>query len=86
MDLLISEHAEKELKNLPRDIQSLFLKHLEKMQERPPQKHMKHGILCHVETVTRQARIIYDINGDRVCILHCFATHKEYENWYLSYR
>jgi len=86
MELVFSEYAQKELADPPRSTQALFLAHLEKMQERPPKKHMRHGIPCHVEKVTRQARIIYDINGERVIILHCFATHKEYENWYNSYR
>ena len=39
--------------------------HLEKMQSRPPRKHMRHGIECHVEKVTKQARIIYDIGEDQ---------------------
>jgi hypothetical protein len=56
------------------------------MQEAPPRKHMKHGIPCHVEKVARQARIVYNIKGTQIYILHCFATHKEYERWYKSYK
>ncbi|HII99586.1 MAG TPA: hypothetical protein HA272_10155 [Methanoregula sp.] len=86
MELVFAEHAQKELADLPPSTQALFLAHLEKIEERPQKKHMRHGIPCHVEKVTRQARIIYNTNGDRVIILHCFATHKEYEKWYNSYR
>jgi hypothetical protein len=42
--------------------------------------------LTHVEKVTKQARIIYDIKEDRTYILHCFTSHKEYEHWYSSYK
>lgn len=86
MNLVFSDSAKKELESLPQDLTALFLKHLEKMQETPPRKHMKHGIPCHVEKVTKQARIIYDIEGDDIYILHCFGGHKEYERWYNSYR
>jgi len=51
-----------------------------------PRKRLKHGIPCHVEKVTKQARIFYDIREDRIYILHCFDTHKEYEQWYNSYK
>jgi len=86
MELVFSEVAEKELERLTREMQNLFLLHFEKMLERPPRKHMRYGIPCHVEKVTRQARIIYDIKEERIFVLHCFSTHKEYENWYNSYR
>jgi hypothetical protein len=52
----------------------------------PPRKHMKRGISCHVEKVTKQARIIYNIEGGNIYILHCFRGHKEYERWYNSYK
>jgi mRNA-degrading endonuclease RelE of RelBE toxin-antitoxin system len=86
MELFFSNSAKKELENLPKDIKAIFLMHLEKIQEKPPRKHMKHGIPCHVEKVTKQARIIYNIKGDRTYILHCFINHKDYEHWYKSYK
>lgn len=49
---------------------------------KPPQKHMMHGIPCHVERVTKQARIVYQIKEDMINILHCFEGHKEYERWH----
>ena len=86
MELVFSESARKELANLPQDMKLLFLVHLEKIHARPPRKHMKHGIPCHVENVTKQARIIFDLHEDRAYILHCFTSHKEYELWYSSYK
>jgi len=58
MELVFSISARKELENLPQDLKAIFLMHLEKIQDKPPRKHMKHGIPCHVEKVTKQARII----------------------------
>ena len=86
MELVFSDSARKELESLPEEMVAHFLKHLEKMQENPPRKHMKYGIPCHVEKVTKQARIVYDIKGKIIYVLHCFATHKEYERWYKSYK
>ena len=86
MDLVFSESATKELAAMPQGMKSVFLLHLEKLNSRPPRKHMKHGIPCHVEKVNRQARIICDISDDRTYILHCFTSHKEYEHWYSSYK
>jgi len=40
---------------------------------------MKYGLLYHKENVTTQARLIYDISDETICIIRCFATHKEYE-------
>ncbi len=86
MEILFLDSAKKELENLPREMRAAFLRHLEKIEATPPRKHLKHGIPCQVEKVTRQARIIYDIRGDQIYILHCFSTHKEYENWYKAYK
>ena len=86
MDLIFSDSAKKELEDLPQDLKNLFLKHLEKMLLKPPQKHMKHGIPCHIEKVTKQVRIVYHIKGNTIYILHCFEGHKEYERYYRSYK
>jgi len=86
MQLVFSDSAKRELENLPQELIALFLKHLDKMQETTPRKHMKHGIPCHVEKVTKQARIIYNIEGGDIYILHCFGGHKEYERWFSSYK
>jgi mRNA-degrading endonuclease RelE of RelBE toxin-antitoxin system len=86
MELVFSDSARKELESLPEEMIAHFLKHLEKMQETPPRKHMKYGIPCHVEKVTKQARIIFNIEEGCIYILHCFGSHKEYERWYGSYK
>jgi len=86
MELLFSDSAKRELKNLPNELKAIFLVHLEKIQAGLPRKHMKYGIPYHIEKVTKQARIIYEIKGERTYILHCFASHKEYERWYKSYK
>ncbi len=39
-----------------------------------------------VEKVTKQSRIIYEIEGDVLYILHCFKNYKEYEKWYKSFK
>ena len=86
MELIFSDSALKDLENLPQELKYIFLKHLEKMQTAHPRKHMKHGVPCHVEKVTKQARIVYDTKGEQIYILRCFTSHKEYERWYKSYK
>jgi phage-related protein len=44
MGLVFFNSAKKELENLPQDLKAIFLMHLEKIQVKPPRKHMKHGI------------------------------------------
>lgn len=86
MELIFSDSAKWEIADLEQELKSLFIKHLEKMRKTPPRKHMKYGIPCHAEKVTKQARIVYDIKGEQIYVLHCFTTHKEYERWYKSYK
>jgi hypothetical protein len=86
MELIFSDSARKGIENLEQELKSIFIKHLEWMQRSPPHKHLKHGISCHVEKVTRQARIAFDIREERIYILHCFASHKEHERWYKSFK
>jgi mRNA-degrading endonuclease RelE of RelBE toxin-antitoxin system len=86
MEILFLDAARKEFERLPNDLQHLFLSHFEKIQSMPPRRHLRYGTPSHVEKVTRKARIIYEIHEDTMYILHCFADHKEYEQWYNSYR
>ncbi len=86
MELIFSDSGRLEIENLEQELKFIFIKHLEKMRSSPPRKHLKHGILCHAEKVTKQARIVFNIEGERIYILHCFASHKEYERWYNSYK
>ena len=86
MELIFSDSGKLEIENLEQELKSIFIKHLERMQSSPLRKHLKHGMPCHVEKVTRQARIVFDIREERIYILHCFASHKENERWYKSYK
>ncbi len=79
MDIVFSDFAEKELERLPQELKSLFLKHFEKMIVAPPRKCMKHGIPCHVDKVTGQARIVCEIRRDTIYVLHCFGSHKDFQ-------
>ncbi len=86
MTVHISSRAEKELDDMDEDLRILFMKHLRKMQSMPPRRHMKHGIPYHTEEVTKQDRIIYQIQSRDIFVIHCFKNHKEYEHWYKSYK
>ena len=86
MEIIFSDSARREMEDLELELKYLFIEHHELMQRGSHRKHMKYGIPCHVEKVTKQARIVYDIKGDLICVLHCFANHKEYERWHKSYK
>ena len=47
---------------------------------------MKHGLPWFVEKITKQARLVYRLENECLHVLRCFATHKEYERWYLSFK
>ena len=86
MKILFSEKAEKELDAMEQSLRSLFIKHTEKIASMPLRRHLRFGLPFNVETVTKQARTIYNIEKDICYILHCFSTHKEYERWYKSFK
>ena len=81
----ISKKAEKELDVMEKALRKLFIKHAEKISQMPPKRHLKFGMPFNVEEVTRQARLVYNIEQEKCYILHCFSTHKEYERWYKQY-
>ncbi|MBI5046980.1 hypothetical protein HZC07_04600 [Candidatus Micrarchaeota archaeon] len=86
MNVLVSEVAEAELDKMDSVLRSFFIKHMEKIAHMPPRRHMKFGLPFTVENVTKQARLVYQINSTNLIVVRCFATHKEYEKWYLSYK
>ena len=86
MTLIFSADAKREIECMPADMQTRFISHLEKLELRPPRKHLKYGIPCHVGNVSKQAGIIFVLRADKIYILHCFTSHKDYENWYKSYK
>ncbi|MBI4210050.1 MAG: hypothetical protein HY544_00900 [Candidatus Diapherotrites archaeon] len=81
-----SEHALRYLEKMDNSARRLLIKHVEKILETPQQRHMRFGLPFYVEEVTRQARMAYNPDGETIFILRCFATHKEYERWYKSYK
>ena len=82
MEIVFTKMAKKEFLNLDKPIQIQFKKAIEKLIENPIRKHLKYGIPTYVIKVTKQARFIYDYANERIIILHCFSTHKDYEKWY----
>lgn len=86
MELIFSEKAESDLDEMDNAIRKLFKKHFEKIIQITPKRHLRFGLPFFVEEVTRQARLVYDFQNDTCQIIRCFATHKEYERWYKSYK
>ncbi len=78
--------ASKELNSLDKQVAILILKHAKKLENYVSKKHLQYGIPHFVEKVTKQARIVFDLNQNIITIIHCFGTHKEYERWYKSYK
>ena len=87
METFFSEDAESDLRKMEKKLQEFFVKHAEKLAGMPPRRHMRFGIPLNVENVTEQARMVYCIlDGEKLFVSRCFATHKEYEGWYRSLR
>jgi len=86
MKILFSEKAENELGEMDKSLKWLFVKHSEKVSQLPPRRHLKFGLPFNVEEVTKQARMVYQIEEGACYILHCFKDHKEYERWYKSFK
>jgi len=86
MQILYLEEAIRDLEETDPELRLFFRQHIEKMAEMPPRRHLKFGIPYHVEDVTRQARLIYEIDGETPYIVRCFSSHKDYEKWYASYK
>ncbi len=86
MQVIFSEKAEKELDKMDHLFRKLFFKNIEKIKEFLPRRHLRFGLPFNVEEVTKQARIVYQIEENKLFILHCFDTHKEYEKWYKSFK
>lgn len=83
MEVNLSEQAADDLDAMDNTTYLVFIKHLEKIAQMPPRRHMKFGVPAHVEDVG-QGRIIYQINDDTLYIIRCFTDHKDYEKWYRS--
>ena len=86
MKVEFSDDGREDFLKLERQLQVFFKNHLQKLLEMPPRRHLSFGVPHHVEDVTRQARLVYDIQEDTLFVIHCFSSHKEYEKWYKSYK
>ncbi len=88
MKIRISEKAEDELDKMESELRALFMKHIEKLGQMPPRRHLKFGLPFNVEDVTKQARMVYhtDEKDETLYVLRCFKDHKEYERWYKSFK
>ena len=86
MNVEFSDISKEEFLNLDKELQIFFKNHLRKLSEMPPRRHMKFGVPHHVEDVTKQARLVYDVSDDTLFVIHCFASHKEYEKWFKSFK
>jgi|GEM_PF-269635 len=86
-NIQFTETAKKDFLKLDNSLQRQFKKAILKLRGNPFRKHLKYGIPFHVINVTKQSRIIYDVESDEnIIILHCFGSHKDYEIWYKSYK
>lgn len=86
METIFSPKAQRALDEMDNPLRKIFIKHAEKLASNPEQRHMRFGLPFYVEEVTRQARLVYNFEAGNLFIVRCFATHKEYERWYKSYK
>ncbi|MBI5229244.1 hypothetical protein HY991_03975 [Candidatus Micrarchaeota archaeon] len=86
MNIIVLEKAKQDLAKMDASLREFFLKHFEKLETNPPGRHLRFGLPFNVENVTKQARFVYEIESDILYIVRCFATHKEYEKWYRSFK
>jgi len=85
-ELFFSDKARNDLHGMDSLLQELFVKHAEKLLSMPPRRHLKFGIPFNVEDVTKQARMVYETRGETLAVLRCFASHKDCEKWFKSFR
>lgn len=85
MEVKVQDKAEEELDKMDNATYDLFNKHIDKITLIPPRRHLKFGMPFNVEEVG-QGRIVYNIKENTPYIIRCFASHKEYEKWYKSFK
>lgn len=86
MKVIFSENSEKQLDKMESNLRLLFVKHAGKIKENPPKRHLRFGLPFNVENITKQARMVLKVDEEAIFVIRCFATHKEYEKWYKSFR
>jgi len=82
MEAIILDDAQDDIDRMDATIRDCFASHIRKIASMPPRKHLRFGKPHFVEKVTKAARLVYDIDREYLHVIRCFATHKEYENWY----
>jgi len=80
-----SDLALMDLEDMDNSLKKFFVKHIEKIANMPPRRHMRFGLPWYKEEVTKQARLVYDEDEQTLRIIRCFALHKEYEKWYKTF-
>lgn len=86
MKIEFSDSGREDFLRLEKQLQIFFKNHLRKLLQMPPRRHLKFGLPHHVEDATRQARFTHEIRGENLYVIRCFATHREYEKWYKSFK
>lgn len=86
MAIIVSEKAEAQLDAMDNELRIKFIKHMDKIQVMPPRRHLQYGLPFNIEDVTRQARLVYSIQDKNITVVRCFATHKDYEKWFKSFK
>ncbi len=82
MAILFTKKAEADFGRLDNGVRFLFRKHMEKLMQMPPRRHLRHGNPFFCENVVEQARLVYQVDGENILIIRCFCTHKEYDRWF----
>jgi len=85
-EIVFGPRSEKELDKMDSELRLLFIMHIEKLKNFIPKKHLKYGLPYFVEKVTKQNRIVFDVENNIITIIRCFKNHKDYEKWYKSYK
>ena len=86
MAITLSTAAERDMDRIDQYLRKIFYSHFKKVQRMPPRRHLLFGLPFNVEKVTSNARFVYTIDGGTLSVQRCFATHKEYEKWYKSFK
>ncbi len=85
INIILSDEAIEDIRVMDKGLKQRFQAHFLKLTRMPPRRHLRFGLPFNVEEVG-PARFVYDIQGEDLTVARCFATHKEYERWYKSFR
>lgn len=77
--VILHEDAREQLLKLDSSIRERIIKHLARMQDKPPGKHLHHGLAYFVEKVG-QYRIAFKV-AETVKTVYFIGDHPDYEKW-----